>query len=231
MTQTAYPHFQLSNDRPTGEIPLPAAFHERFPSHFVGQRSGKDLWPPHSPDSEAVRRYLDGQRCLYEEKDATAAIIAYEAALDVDPGYLQAWVALSIAFITENSEESLVEARRILDALAELPHGESGVPQGAASIVLQNRAYLALHHWRRGDGDAWLVDADNHYKRADALGSEPRAEMLFPWAFVRLATGDAHGAATLFEAARNSMPAVTSEYIAKYPDLARFDADPKEEAQ
>ncbi|MFM7323141.1 MAG: hypothetical protein ACKO5K_16705 [Armatimonadota bacterium] len=229
MTQTAYPHFQLADGRPTGETPLPSAFHARFASHFVGQRTDDGIWPPHSKHPDATRHYRAGQSALYEAKDPLAAIAAYEAALDADPVYFQAWVALSIALITDNTPESLDEACRILDALAEVPVGTDGIPVGAASIVRQNRAYLALHRWRQGEGDDWLKDADRHYAKAAALGAPARVEMLCPWAAVRLALGEPDSARNLLEEAGRSMPALIPEYVAKYPDLARIAPIPPEE--
>lgn len=220
MTQTAYPRFVLQDDRPTAEAPLSSAFHERFLAHFIGQRTDDGIWPPHSADALARERYGAGQTALYETKDAVEAIRRYEEALDADPGYLHAWVALAIAYITDNTDESLDQGERILDSLCALPVGDDGLSPEAASIIRQNRAYLELHRYRRGDGDAHLSRADAVYADAAALAVQPRIELLCPWAFVKTETGQRDAARALVADAAALNPTLVREYAAKYPSLA-----------
>lgn len=220
MTQTAYPHYVLQDDHRTSEESLPRAFHERFLAHFIGQRSDDGVWPPHSTSEAARELFRDGQKALHESKDAVAAIRAYEEALDLDPGYLQVWVALAIAYITDNTEDGLDQAEAILANLCALPVGENGLTREAASIIHQNRAYLHLHRWRRGNGLRHLGEADALYAKADALAEAPRIELLCPWAFVKHERGELTAARSLVRRAEAlNLPGLLGEYAAKYAPL------------
>jgi len=221
MTQTAYPRFSTRDGAPTEEARLPAVFHERFLAHFIGQRTDDGIWPPHSESADARRWYSAGQDSLYVSKDPAEATRAYERALDFDPGYLHAWVALAIALVTENSEASLTEAERILAALAELPVGADGLSGDAASIIAQNRAYIAFHRWRQGGHSSLLESADALYAHAEALATIPRIEMMCPWAAVLIELGFYDKARHLLQTARRIDQELLREYVGKYPTLAQ----------
>lgn len=220
MTQTAYPRFSTRDGAPTDEARLPAVFHERFLAHFIGQRTDDGIWPPHSESADARRWYSAGQDALYVSKDPMEAIRAYEQALDCDPGYLHAWVALAIAMVTENSEASLTEAERILAALSELPVGTDGLSGDAASIVAQNRAYIAFHRWRQGGPSFLLESANALYARGEELATIPRIEMMCPWAAVLIELGNFGKARQLLRSASRIDQELLREYAGKYPTIA-----------
>lgn len=223
---TAYPRLILNEDRVTPEASLSRSFYERNPAHFIGLRAGDGIWPQQPENAEAVRLYAEGHRALYEEKDAVAAIRALEAALEVEPSYLQAWVALAIACITDNTEESLEQAQAVLEQLASLTPERGGwLTPEASSIINQNLGYLHVHRYRQNRDISHLPEADRCYQAADTLSAgKDRIELLCPWAFVKLEMGDRKAATALWTraqkcaAARNA-PRLLSEYAAKYASL------------
>lgn len=220
---TAYARFLLRDDALTEETPLPRAFHERFPSHFVGQRTADGIWPEHSPDVEARERYRDGQAALYDDKDPVAAIRAYEAALEIDPTYLHAWVALGIAYVMDNTQESLGQAEGIFSRLCALESSD-WLSREAASILRQNLGYVYVARYRRDGDPAHLIQADTEYRRADALAEQMRIELLCPWAFVAYELGNLSAAKSCWMRACQAAPspAALAEYAAKYAPLRAF---------
>jgi len=219
MMQTAYPRFTLRDNVPTDESRLSDAFHKRFLAHFIGQRTEDGIWPAHSSNRDALVAYIRGQEALYEGKDPVSAIGHYQTALDHDPGYLQAWVALAISLVTENSPASLDDAEAILDSLGQIPTGDGGLSLDAASIIQQNRAYLAFHRWRQGQGTHYLSEAEQFYDAAHRFATSPRIEMLCPYAAVLLETGRAKEADRILAVAYGIDPALVHEYTGKYPSL------------
>jgi hypothetical protein len=222
MTQTAYPRFSSRDGAPTQEARLTPAFHARFQAHFIGQQTADEIWPPHSSHPDALRWYCAAQDFLYVSKDPVAAIDAYEKSLDCDPGYLQAWVALGIALVTENSEASLIEADRIFAELSSIPVGPEGVSSEVASIVAQNRAYVGFHRWRHGGDGALLDMAASLYEQAARLSTTPRVEMLCPQAAVLIARGQLSNAEEALRIACGIDSDLVREYVGKYPQLADY---------
>lgn len=228
----AYPKVITENDRPAEEPALSPAFHQRNLSHLIGRRTGGGIWPDDPEDAEAVASFEAGQHALYENKDAVAAIRAYEAALDRDPAYLKAWVALAIAYISDNTADSLERAEGVLERLAAL-EPNAWLTREASSIVHQNLAYLHLHRYRSEAGEPGaesphLRRADSEYQIADGLAEGPaRIELLCPWAYVKMELGQPEAARTLWERAVARVEAagtrtLLTEYAAKYTPLRRF---------
>jgi tetratricopeptide (TPR) repeat protein len=218
-----YPKLVHWDGRPSGEPALSSAFHARHSGHLVGWRGGDGVWPAHPDDREAVACYAAGHAALYERKDAAEAVRAYEAALERDPAYLQAWVSLAIAHIADNTPGSLDQAETILDSLADLAPGE-WLSRAASSIIRQNRAYLHVHRYRQQPHASHLRRADAEYAIADDLRGETgeeRLELLAPWAYVKLEMGDRAAAEALWRRAVRaaSAPHLLSEYTAKYAPL------------
>lgn len=223
----AYPRYIVDDDQATPEPTLSAAFHEKNLSHLIGRRGGQGVWPDDPEDKEAVRLFEQGQKALYKQKDTIAAIWAYEAALERDESYIKAWVALSIAYISENTPQSLGQAEEILQNLADLPLSD-WLSSQASSIIYQNLAYLNVHYYRQGRGRTYLAEADRLYAIADerSVGKE-RIEFLCPWAFVKMELGQVESARSLWEraalyAATHETPHILKEYAAKYAPLRTF---------
>jgi tetratricopeptide (TPR) repeat protein len=225
----AYPRYIVRDGRPTEEKPLTSAFFERNPSHLIGRRTGTDVWPDAPEDAEAVALFEAGQHALYQEKDVVKAIRSYEAALERQAGYIQAWVALSIAYISDNTPESLNRAEETLTYLAGIEPNE-WLTAEVTGIIRQNRAYLYLHRYRMGgERDRGLLEmADADYAIADARNAgRPRIEYLCPWAYVKIQLDDLPAARMLWDRARAYADATGSvhllrEYAAKYVPLRRF---------
>jgi tetratricopeptide (TPR) repeat protein len=220
---SAYPRLLLEDDRLSDEAPLSRAFHERFPAHLVGLRSNDGVWPESSQNPVARESFEEGQRLLYEEKDAVAAMRAYEAAIDADPEYIQPWVALGIAGAMDNTDESLHLAEGVFAQLSELDE-TSGLSAELRSIVHQNLAYLSVHQYRQTGRADQLVRADEVYAEADALAQQERVELLCPWTFVKCERGEDDLAAALWARAIKATPSrdILLEYAAKYLPLRRF---------
>ena len=223
----AYPRYIVDDDQATPEPTLSAAFHERSLSHLIGRRGGQGVWPDDPEDAEAVRLFEQGQKALYEQKETVTAIRAYEAALERDDSYIKAWVALSIAYISDNTPQSLRQAEDILNNLANLPLSD-WLSSQLSSIFYQNLAYLNVHYYRQGRGRAFLTEADRLYAVADerSAGKE-RIEFLCPWAFVKMELGQIESAQSLWEraevyAAAHGTPHILKEYAAKYAPLRTF---------
>ncbi len=223
----AYPRHIVTDDLPTGEQTLSARFFERNPAHLIGRRTGSGVWPDDSPDAQAVRSFEAGQTALYQDKDPVAAITAYEAAVERDAGYIKAWVALAISYITDNTPGSLDRATEVLSFLAELAPSD-WLTEEASGIVHQNRAYLSVHRFRQGgETDATLLaDADADYRVCDARTApeRERLEYLCPWAYVKLCLRETESARALWEraAARADVlnaSGILAEYAAKYAPL------------
>ncbi len=223
----AYPRHTVTDGEPTGEQTLSARFFESNPAHLIGRRTGTGLWPPDSLDAEAMKSFEAGQVALYQNKNANAAIAAYEAAVGRDAGYIKAWVALAIAYITDNTEGSLAKANDVLSFLAELVPGE-WLSAEASGIVYQNRAYLFVHRFRQGgESDlALLSNADRDYAVCDSrteTGRE-RLEYLCPWAYVKWMCGETDAARVLWNRAKTratvlNAPTILAEYANKYAPL------------
>jgi len=226
----AYPHYIVRDDRATGEKSLSATFFETNPSHLIGRRTGNDVWPDDSQDPDAVALYEAAQHALYEEKDVVKAIRSYEAALDRDSGYVKAWVALAIAYISDNTADSLAKAEETLTYLAGVEPSDWWTAE-ASGIVYQNRAYLYVHRYRLGGGSdpALLLKADSDYRVADERTPRDRMrlELLCPWAYVKLEMGDSAAARVLWDRAYRFAESKGTlhrlrEYAAKYVPLRRF---------
>ncbi|MES2463127.1 MAG: hypothetical protein V4671_21290 [Armatimonadota bacterium] len=223
----AYPRYIVANDEPTPEPTLSASFHERNLSHLIGRRTGEGLWPDDPEDKETIRLFEQGQKALYKEKDTVTAIRAYESALERDDSYIKAWVALAIAYISDNTPQSLKQAEDVLESLASLPVSDWLSCQ-ASSIIYQNLAYLHVHYYRQGRGRAHMAEADRRYAIADERSSgKDRIEFLCPWAFVKLEMGQPESARGLWEraevyAALHETPHILKEYAAKYAPLRTF---------
>ena len=226
----AYPRHTVTDDLPTTEKTLSARFFESNPAHLIGRRTGSGVWPDDSPDADAKKAFEAGQIALYENKDAQAAITAYEAAVERDAGYIKAWVALSIAYITDNTADSLGKASDVLSFLAELTPGD-WLTLEASGIIHQNRAYLSVHRFRQGGKKkiALLADADRDYAVCDTrteLGRE-RLEYLCPWTYVKIVSGETVAARLLWSRAVTrardlGANSILAEYVAKYAPLAQF---------
>jgi tetratricopeptide (TPR) repeat protein len=223
----AYPRYIVEDDQPTAEPTLSAAFHDRNLSHLIGRRTGQGVWPDDPEDKEAVRLFEQGQKALYKDKDTIAAIRAYESALERDDSYIKAWVALTIAYISDNTPQSLKQAEDVLENLAALPVSD-WLSCELSSIFYQNLAYLHVHYYRQGRGRPELVEADRLYAIADERNSgKERIELFCPWAFVKMELGDIEAARILWEraeryAAINETPHILKEYAAKYAPLRTF---------
>ncbi len=223
----AYPRHIVTDDRPTGEQTLSARFFERNPAHLIGRRTGNGVWPDDSDDAEALRLFETGQTALYQDKDVNTAITAYEAAVARDSGYIKAWVALAIAYITDNTPDSLDRAAEVLTFLCGLSPSD-WLTAEASGIIHQNRAYLSVHRFRQGsEADmALLAVADKDYQICDGR-TEPekeRLEYLCPWAFVKLSLGETESARALWVRAVTRARAlgatgILAEYAAKYAPL------------
>ncbi len=227
----AYPKLIVQDGKATmGEAALSSAFHERNLSHLIGRRTGGGVWPDDPEDRDAVAQFEAGQKALYEDKDAVAAIRAYEAALDREPSYLKAWVALSIAYINDNTQESLAQAEDVLTNLAALSPSD-WLTGEASSIIHQNLAYLYVHRFRQGGDRDLLTRADAHYAVADTRGGgRARIEYLCPWAYVKMELKQREAARTLWTRAQawaetNRAPRLLSEYAAKYAPLRELLAE------
>ena len=231
----AYPKVIVEDGRPTGaEPPLSPAFHERNVSHFIAQRSSGNIWPDDPDDPKARAHFSAGQKALYEEKDMVKAIREYEAAIDRSPSYLKAWVSLAIAYITDNTPDSLREADEVLGRLTALAPGGWLTPE-ASSIIHQNRAYLQVHYYRNyaateADRARYLAEADAEYRLADELSANGRIEYLCPWTYVKLEQGRIDEARGLWKraqalAAAAGAPHLLAEYAAKYAPLRALAPD------
>jgi tetratricopeptide (TPR) repeat protein len=222
----AYPRYIVADDEPTPEPTLSAAFHDRNLSHLIGRRTGEGVWPDDPEDKEAVRLFEQGQKALYKDKDTVTAIRAYESALERDDSYIKAWVALAIAYISDNTPQSLKQAEDILENLASLPVSD-WLGGELSSIFYQNLAYLHVHYYRQGRGRAHLAEADRLYAVADERNSKERLELFCPWAFVKMELGSVESARNLWEraevyAAVHETPHLLKEYAAKYAPLRTF---------
>jgi tetratricopeptide (TPR) repeat protein len=206
----------------TVEEQLPAAFYENFPAVFIGRRGVRTdgVWPEHSSNKQAVVCYKEAQTALHTNKDAVAAIRAYEKALDADPMYLQAWVGIGIACIADNTPESLDRAEGVFERLCAIEPGE-WLGREVASILQQNLAYTSVHRYRQTGIIALLDKADAAYAKSDVFAETVRVEMLCPWAFVKWEKGERDSAENIWERvlATNPAPAVLNEYVAKYAPL------------
>ena len=219
----AYPRLLL-DDLSASEPPLPAVFHESFPSHFVGRRSS-GVWPDHSDNPAAVAAYREGYSALHTQKDIVAAIRAYEEALEHDPMYFRAWVDLGIACVMDNTAESLDRAEGIFAYLCGIEPDGVWLTQEVASILHQNLGYLRLVRYRRTRDRAYLGLADAEYQRADGLAEQQRIELLCPWVFVKLELGEKESAQALWDRATHAAKAdrgILAEYAAKYAPLRTF---------
>jgi tetratricopeptide (TPR) repeat protein len=223
----AYPRHIVTDDRPTGEQTLSARFFERNPAHLIGRRTGNGVWPDDSENAEAVRLFETGQTALYQDKDVNGAITAYESAVERDSGYVKAWVALAIAYITDNTPESLDRATEVLTFLAGLEPSD-WLTSEASGIIHQNRAYLSVHRFRQGGETdrSRLLAADRDYQICDARtgADRERLEYLCPWAYVKLSLGETESARTLWNrAVARAMTlgatGILAEYAAKYVPL------------
>jgi|GEM_PF-811460 hypothetical protein len=223
----AYPRYIVEDDRPTSEPPLSRNFFEKNLSHLIGRRTAGGVWPDDPADPEAVKQFQAGQRALYEEKDVVLAIRCYEAALDRDSGYIKAWVALAIAYISDNTPESLERAEGVLTYLSGIEPNE-WLTSEASSIIYQNLAYLYVHQYRQSGEKAILAKADANYAVADArAGDRPRIEFLCPWAYVKIEMGQEYAARALWErakqwAAKTGAEHLLAEYAAKYAPLRKL---------
>jgi tetratricopeptide (TPR) repeat protein len=221
---SAYPRLLLQDDRLSDEAPLSRAFHERFPAHLVGLRGADGgVWPEPSQSAQARAQYNEGHRLLYEEKDPIAAMRCYEAAIDLDPEYIQPWVALGIAGVMDNTPESLALAEGVFSQLSELGE-DSGLSGELRSMIRQNLAYISVHRYRESGLTTELEKADAGYIEADALAEQERVELLCPWAFVKCERGEDAIAAELWTRAMKAAPSrdILLEYAAKYAPLRRF---------
>ena len=220
---TAYARLLLEDDRLSEEEPLSRAFHERFPAHLVGLRTTDGIWPEHSKNTEARKKYEEGHRALYEEKDPAWAMRAYDAAIDLDPEYLHPWVALGIACVMDNTAASLDMAEGIFEQLSELDE-ESGLSRELRSMIRQNLAYVGVHRYRATGERAQLERADAGYAEADALAEQERVELLCPWTFVKCELGEDAEAARIWERAKKVVITrdILLEYASKYTPLRRF---------
>lgn len=225
--EAAYPRYIVADDEPTPEAPLSEAFHDRNLSHLIGRKTGEGIWPDDPQDTEALEFFRQGQKALYEDKDMNAAIRSYEAALARDDSFIKAWVALVIAYISDNTSESLRNAQDILENLAAIPVSD-WMTSGLQSIIHQNLAYLHVHYYRLGRGREHLAEADRNYGIAESFSQgKDRLEFLCPWAFVKLESGQRDAAQNLWEraeryAAEHTAPHILREYAAKYAPLRTF---------
>lgn len=223
----AYPRHIVTDDHQTGEQTLSARFFERNPAHLIGRRTGNGVWPDDSQDAEAVRFFEAGQKALYQDKDANAAIAAYESAVERDAGYIKAWVALAIAYITDNTAESLDRSGEVLTFLAGLAPSD-WLTEEASGIIYQNRAYLSVHRFRQaGESDlSLLVAADADYAVCNdrTTAGRERLEYLCPWTYVKLKLDETEAAQTLWNRAVSraqelNAKSILAEYCAKYAPL------------
>ena len=220
----AYPRFIVEDDRPTSEPSLSRNFFEKNLSHLIGRRTAGGIWPDDPADREAVALFQAGQHALYSEKDVVKAIRSYEAALDRDSGYIKAWVALAIAYISDNTPDSLERAEGVLNYLTGIEPND-WFTREASSIIYQNLAYLYVHRYRQSGDRTALSQADANYAVADGRsGEHPRIEFLCPWAFVKMEMGQEFAARALWERARQwakqtGAEHLLAEYAAKYAPL------------
>jgi tetratricopeptide (TPR) repeat protein len=218
----AYPQLVVADGKSSTSEQLPAAFYENFPAVFIGRRGNvtDGVWPEHSSNRAAVECYKQAQTSLHTNKDAVAAIRAYERALDHDPMYLQAWVGIGIACIADNTPESLDRAEGVFIRLCAIEPGE-WLGREVSSILHQNLAYISVHRYRQTGIMALLEKADAAYAQADGLAETVRIEMLCPWTFVKWEKGERASAENIWHRvlATNPDATVLKEYVAKYAPL------------
>lgn len=227
----AYPQVIVREDTPSGEPALSPAFHEQHLAHLIGKRQGSHIWPDDPDDALAVACFKQGQHALYQDKDMVQAIRAYESAIDRAPGYLKAWVALAIAYISDNTPSSLERADEVLGGLAALPP-DDWLTREASSIIHQNLAYLHVHRYRNDDGTdaarrSHLDQAEREYQIADDLADDARIEYLCPWTYVKLERGESDAAHALWQraqahVAKHNASRLLEEYAAKYAPLRKL---------
>ena len=226
----AYPRHIVTDGQPTSEATLSSRFFEKNAAHLIGRRTGNGVWPDDPENAEAKRLFEAGQNALYDSKDANAAINFYEAAIEQDAGYIKAWVALAIAYITDNTADSLDRADDALSYLADIEPNE-WLTAEASGIIHQNRGYLNVHRFRQGgERDRTLLNrADTDYAVCDVRtdSGRVRLEYLCPWAYVKVVRGEGDAARALWERAAAHAKAIgaghlLTEYAAKYTPLREF---------
>ncbi len=208
----------------SGEVPLPAAFHERFPVLLIGRRTQGTIWPDHSESEAALECYREGYTALHEEQDAVAAMRAFEQALEHDPLYFRAWVDLAIACLMDNTAESIEKAEGIFARLCAIEPDGEWLTREVASMLRQNLGYTRVVRYRRTGDRTYLELADSEYKLANALAEHERLELLCPWAYVKLELGEKESAQRLWQRVKKAAPSqeVLAEYVAKYAPLRLF---------
>jgi len=230
ISDVAYPRHIVTDGQPTEERSLTSRFFERNSAHLIGRRTGSGVWPDDPEDAEAVRLFEAGQKALYEAKDANAAMGFYESALGRDASYIKAWVALAIAYITDNTPDSLERADETLSYLTGIEPSDWLTPE-ASGIIHQNRAYLNVHRFRQGGEKeaALLTRADADYEVCDTRTgtSRQRLEYLCPWAYVKMVRAETDAARVLWERAvtrakETNANHLLAEYTAKYAPLRVF---------
>lgn len=205
---------------------LSPGFHAHYPAFFVSRYPDAHHWPPEPDDPEAVHLMQKGQEALYQRNDTGMAIQCFKRALTRQPGYLKAWVALTVALIAENSEISLDDAERVLRNL--LSYGDS-IPQIARWMLHANFGTLWVHRSLLMKGTAqervYLQRADEQYALAEAL-EEDEAHLATRAirAYVKLGLGDIKEARRFWDMLQDNPDArlIREEYEAKYPELKQL---------
>lgn len=207
---------------------LSPGFHARYPAFFVSRYPDARHWPPEPDDPEAVQLMQQGQEALYQQNDTGMAIQCLKRALTRQPGYLKAWVALTVALIAENTEISLDDAERVLRNL--LAYGDS-IPQIARWMLHANFGTLWVHRSLIVKGTeqerVYLQRADEQYARAEAL-EEDEAHLATRAirTYVKLGLGELEEARRFWNMLQENPDArlMIEEYEAKYPELKQLSA-------
>jgi tetratricopeptide (TPR) repeat protein len=205
---------------------LSPGFHARYPAFFVSRYPDAHHWPPDPDDPEAVQLMQQGQESLYQQNDTGMAIQCFKKALMRQPGYLKAWVALTVALIAENTEISLDDAERVLRNL--LSYGDD-IPQIARWMLHANFGTLWVHRSLMGKGteqeQGYLQRADEQYTLAESL-EEDEAHLATRAirAYVKLGLGEIEDARRFWNMLQENPDArlIIEEYEAKYPELKQL---------
>jgi tetratricopeptide (TPR) repeat protein len=219
-----FPIHALTDGVPQADRAVHPGVHERVRTHLLGLRTEDGIWPGHSTVKSAVDAYRRAHTFLYESVDPVAAAREYEAAAAIDPGYLQAWVGLALAWTSMGTPDSLESAVELWRALVDMPVGDDGVSPRCMSILLQNLAYTHYQQFLYSGEIRTLTESSECYLRANKMDPEIRPELYYPWCNVLLLLGQDDTAVKLWTDAELGTPGpVKDVYLDKYTGLSAFD--------
>lgn len=219
-----FPIHALTNGVPLVGHSVHAGVHERVRTHILGQRTEDGIWPPHSGVPGAVNAYRQAHSCLYESLDPVAAARAYEHAVSLDEGYLQAWVGLALAWTSMGTPDSLSNAIDLWLALVDIPVGDDGVSSRCMGILLQNLAYTLFQQHLYTQDVRTLEASAAYYQRSSQMEDDVRPELYYPWCNVLLLLGRDVDASEIWSSAGlGTLGPVKDVYLDKYTGLSALD--------